>query len=529
MNIIIYIIIIIAGIFFRNNLAAYIVVAGLAAAFGISIEYKNRKVLLEFINDTGNIIKGKEINLEKYKKEAFGYNKILIETFFKVINEIVDNFKELTNKLQITSDLIKSTSGEINENINAVSSVSCEILKVMGGIAISAQDGAVNATDVKDKSRSLVLKSNEISAKCNEALNVTNRFDSFSDKMLVNFKTLNSKITESYEESKNIIQEIKTLENNSLKIEKFVKSVNEISEQTNLLALNAAIEAARAGESGRGFAVVAEEVRKLANESGESSNNIQQIANEISKTTYDTIKKMELSYEKMKLNYELVNDISEFFIKMKEDVKSVSVGNKDISSFVERQGEDIVSIQGSIVKLSEMVEETSASTEEVSSSIEQHNNSISYLSKLIKKLTDNSEELSSYLRKLVSLDVDRNKLDEKIKKGENALSTISNSPEIFSMNLNIQADKIKEFKTKQNIFEGFITLDKNGDVIYIDADTTVKNFGYRPWFREAISGKYTHTDIFTSAVTKKQILMIAIPIKDNKGNIVGVISGDLKL
>src|SRR5690606_19388157 len=88
-------------------------------------------------------------------------------------------------------------------------------------------------------------------------------------------------------------EEIFKLDEASKEIEKIVVTISDIAEQTNLLALNAAIEDARAGEAGRGFSVVAEEVRKLAEQSGQSSRQIAELISNIQYEIDETVKAME--------------------------------------------------------------------------------------------------------------------------------------------------------------------------------------------------------------------------------------------
>lgn len=109
MNFIFYMLIIVCGVLLRNNLVAFIVTLSVISGFEVIIDYKNKKALLGFINDTASILKGKQIDIEKYKNKVVGHNRTLMESFNRVINDIVDHFKEFMNKLQITSDLIKST------------------------------------------------------------------------------------------------------------------------------------------------------------------------------------------------------------------------------------------------------------------------------------------------------------------------------------------------------------------------------------------------------------------------------------
>jgi len=103
-------------------------------------------------------------------------------------------------------------------------------------------------------------------------------------------------------------KKILSLGEKSQSIGNVTKLIDDIAEQTNLLALNAAIEAARAGEAGRGFAVVAQEVRKLAERSSESTEEIRQLINEIQGETNSTIMGIEDSTKWVGKGLEMVKE-----------------------------------------------------------------------------------------------------------------------------------------------------------------------------------------------------------------------------
>lgn len=138
-------------------------------------------------------------------------------------------------------------------------------------------------------------------------------------------------------------------------ISKIIDTINSISNQTNLLSLNASIESARAGEAGRGFAVVATEIRKLAQETKESSGEINIIVKELLIMVKGIlVKTFESKKNSQKLkdgNITRIENIEEINISMEETV----AGIEQMSSAMQEQSASIVEIANEIDKVIEVI------------------------------------------------------------------------------------------------------------------------------------------------------------------------------
>ena len=311
------------------------------------------------------------------------------------LDQMLSNLRKLVTKISNVSNQVAESSQELAASGDQVDDMAIQVSSAIEEIASKAEEQSAqidetnsNVNTLADKIQQVSDSSEQIATGAEEVMTNISQGSQAVNTSINKVDSVKTNVS-------GVAQVIDNLADKSNQIGTIIEMIDNISQQTNLLALNAAIEASRAGQYGRGFSVVADEIRELAEESGQATQQISNLIQEIQGDINQAVQSMHTSLDVVGESSQSIAETGQIFdqieqvsLNLVEQIKMVRANSAEM----EGNSETVKHISDEIAVVSQ---EFASNSEEVAASTEEQTAAVREIIDASKQLSDMSDQLNN--------------------------------------------------------------------------------------------------------------------------------------
>ena len=317
----------------------------------------------------------------------------------QALDTLQHNVRQMMKQAIDAAEKITTAVAQLNESADQSATVSSQVASSMSKVADSCNEQFAEMDRTKAQIGTLEQHMSAFAGNLSQtvdAVDGTNRAAAQGATRVNEAVLQMQRIAESVSRSAEVIT---VLGEESDKIGTIVDAIAAIAEQTNLLALNAAIEAARAGENGRGFAVVAEEVRKLAEQSSTSADEITALITSIQEKAQNAVEVMQEGASQAQGGTEAVDAAGRTFKEIASMVEHVASESSAMGSRVHELEQSTHSIRDSAESMNKMSRSVAAESQTVSAATQEQTAAVQQIAAASRSLNEMSQAMHAAISK----------------------------------------------------------------------------------------------------------------------------------
>ncbi|OLN22409.1 hypothetical protein BTO30_09675 [Domibacillus antri] len=346
-----------------------ILIVALLVSLGVALWISRQisKPILTLVSSMKQVASG-DLSVQEVKIKSRDELRDLGAAF----NQMVRDLRPIVSDVRDSSTQVAASSEQLNASAEESSSASEEIAQLIQQSAEGMEQQLHYFNNVQTSMEEIAVRMEKMNVSSEDMLHSTESANSMTKDGSAAVQKVFEQMNKINNSALSTTDVIRSLGERSKEIHDIVSFITDISAQTNLLALNAAIEAARAGEHGKGFAVVANEVRKLAEESRKSAEQITQMITMIQEETHQAVLSMEQQNKEVEEGLSFTDEANGAFTEIEVSVGQVTNKVKEMSSSIKELDALSEKIVKALENVKQIAEASVAASQQVSAGTEEN-------------------------------------------------------------------------------------------------------------------------------------------------------------